>query len=185
VPAAAVLVAFCLIGAIVLATAGDGGGEKSDRAQRGESGAERPASGRKKGSEDTAAGESGGGGGAAAAPAAGSGQTGSGTGGTTQSQGQTGSSGSASPAALNDQGFRLMRAGQYDEAIPILQRAVNAYPSGSTDLTYAFALYNLGRSLRLAGRPKEAIPILERRLRIPNQTETVRQELEAARRAAG
>ena len=78
-----------------------------------------------------------------------------------------------------------MRAGRYDEAIPILQRAVNAYPEGSKELTYAFALYNLGRSLRLAGRPDEAVPILERRLQIPNQTETVRRELEAARRAAG
>ena len=78
-----------------------------------------------------------------------------------------------------------MSAGRYDEAIPLLQQAVNAYPQGSKDLTYAFALYNLGRSLRLAGRPSEAIPILERRLEIPNQTQTVKTELEAARRAAG
>ena len=49
------------------------------------------------------------------------------------------------------------------------------------DLEYAYALYNLGRSLRLAGRFDEAIPILERRLQIPNQTETVRRELAAAR----
>jgi tetratricopeptide (TPR) repeat protein len=92
---------------------------------------------------------------------------------------------SADPAALNDQGFALMNEGRYDEAIPILQQAVDSFPEGSTDLTYAFALYNLGRSLRLAGRPDEAIPILERRLEIPNQTSTVQSELDAARAAAG
>jgi tetratricopeptide (TPR) repeat protein len=78
-----------------------------------------------------------------------------------------------------------MKQGRYPDAVPILQRAVASFPSGTTDLTYAYALYNLGRSLRLAGRPREAIPILEKRLRIPNQTETVRKELDAARRDAG
>jgi len=78
-----------------------------------------------------------------------------------------------------------MGQGRYGEAIPLLQRAVAAYPEGSKELTYAFALYNLGKSLRLAGRPREAVPILERRLGIPNQRGTVRRELEAARRAAG
>jgi hypothetical protein len=37
----------------------------------------------------------------------------------------------------------------------------------------------------VAGRPQEAIPILERRLQIPDQTETVQRELDAARAAAG
>jgi serine/threonine-protein kinase len=89
------------------------------------------------------------------------------------------------PAELNDQGYALMRQERYDEAIPLLERAVAAYPEGSQELTYAYALYNLGRSLRLAGRPDEAIPILERRLEIPNQTETVQRELDAARAEAG
>jgi tetratricopeptide (TPR) repeat protein len=87
-------------------------------------------------------------------------------------------------AALNDQGFSLMNARRYDEAVPILQRAVAAFPGGSRDLTYAYALYNLGRSLRLAGRPQEAIPVLERRLRLRNQREVVARELAAARAAA-
>ena len=78
-----------------------------------------------------------------------------------------------------------MQAGRYDEAIPLLEQAVAQYPEGSQELTYAYALYNLGRSLRLAGRAEEAVPILERRLRIPNQTETVRSELAAARSQAG
>jgi hypothetical protein len=37
----------------------------------------------------------------------------------------------------------------------------------------------------MAGHPEEAIPILERRLQIPDQTETVQTELDAARAAAG
>jgi tetratricopeptide (TPR) repeat protein len=91
----------------------------------------------------------------------------------------------ASPAQLNDQGFALMNSGDYDRAIPVLERAVAAFPEGSTDLTLAYALYNLGRSLRLAGRPDEAIPILERRLEFNNQRGVVKRELKAARKAAG
>ena len=60
----------------------------------------------------------------------------------------------ASPAQLNDQGFALMNSGDYDRAIPVLERAVAAFPEGSTDITLAYALYNLGRSLRLAGRAR-------------------------------
>ena len=91
----------------------------------------------------------------------------------------------ASPADLNDQGFQLMNAGRYDEAIPVLQRAVAGFPEGSGDVTLAYALYNLGRSLRLAGRPDEAIPVLERRLQFKNQRGAVKRELAAARRDAG
>jgi serine/threonine-protein kinase len=90
-----------------------------------------------------------------------------------------------SPAELNDLGFSLSNQGRYEEAIPILQRAVDAYPAGSDELTYAFALFNLGHALRMAGRPEEAIPVLERRLEIPNQTGEVQRELEAAYAAAG
>ena len=78
-----------------------------------------------------------------------------------------------------------MRAGRYQQAIPLLRRAVASFPQGSTDLTYAYALYNLGRSLRLAGRPQEAIPLLERRLRFENQRDVVARELAASRRALG
>jgi eukaryotic-like serine/threonine-protein kinase len=93
--------------------------------------------------------------------------------------------GDPSGAQLNAQGFELMNAGRYEEAIPVLQRAVDSFPPGTGDLNYAYALFNLGRSLRLAGRPDEAIPILEQRLQIPNQRGTVEKELELARQEAG
>ncbi len=88
-----------------------------------------------------------------------------------------------SGAKLNDQGFELIQAGDYEGAVPLLQRAVDSFSAGTTDLTYAYALFNLGNALRLAGRPEEAIPILERRLEIPNQVGTVSRELAAARAA--
>jgi len=91
----------------------------------------------------------------------------------------------ASGAQLNDEGYALIQQGRYDEAVPLLQRAVAAFPKGTSDLDYAYALYNLGHALRLAGQPQEAVPILEQRLQIPNQVATVSQELAAARAEAG
>jgi serine/threonine-protein kinase len=94
-------------------------------------------------------------------------------------------SSSGDGAALNAEGFDLINQGRYAEAVPILRRAVDSYPEGSTDLDYAYALYNLGNALRLSGHPDEAIPILERRLEIPNQESTVAAELARARAEAG
>jgi hypothetical protein len=88
-------------------------------------------------------------------------------------------------ASLNEQGFAMIGAGEYEAAVPVLEEAVKAFPEGTEDLNYAYALFNLGNALRLSGRAEEAIPILEQRLEIPNQTEEVRQELEAARAEAG
>jgi serine/threonine-protein kinase len=88
-------------------------------------------------------------------------------------------------AALNEEGFALIQAGRHEEAVPVLEEAVRAFPSGAEDLNYAYALFNLGNALRLSGRADEAVPVLERRLEIPNQTGVVRRELEAARREAG
>ena len=103
---------------------------------------------------------------------------------TTTAPAPAGLSGSDLGAELNEQGYALIQTGDYDEAIPALQRAVDSFPEGTSDLTYAYALFNLGNALRLAGRPEEAIPILEQRLQIPNQVETVERELAAARAAA-
>lgn len=94
----------------------------------------------------------------------------------------SGSYDEARGAELNKQGFDLMSAARYDEAIPVLQEAVDSFPPGTGNVNYAYALFNLGKSLRLAGRPEEAIPVLEQRLKIQNQTETVQAELDRARR---
>ena len=105
---------------------------------------------------------------------------------TSDSEPQPAAEGSSeSGAALNEQGYAMIQAGEYEAAVPVLEEAVASYPEGSEDLGYAYALFNLGNALRLSGRPEEAIPILEQRLQIPNQTSTVEQELEAARAEAG
>ncbi len=91
----------------------------------------------------------------------------------------------AAGASLNEEGFALIQAGEYEAAVPKLEEAVAAFPAGTEDLDYAYALFNLGNALRLSGRPDEAIPVLERRLEIPNQEGEVRKELEAAVAEAG
>jgi len=88
-------------------------------------------------------------------------------------------------SSLNQEGFELIQAGRHEEAVPLLEEAVRAFPAGTDDLNYAYALFNLGNALRLSGRPEEAIPVLERRLEIPNQTDVVSRELAAAQSAAG
>ena len=93
--------------------------------------------------------------------------------------------GAAEGARLNRQGFRPAQPGQV-RARPsrCSTRSVEAFPPGTTDVQYAFALFNLGKALRLSGKPADAVPVLERRLQIPNQTSTVQKELDAARRDA-
>jgi tetratricopeptide (TPR) repeat protein len=93
--------------------------------------------------------------------------------------------GSARGSALNEQGFAMIQAGEYEAAVPVLEEAVSSFPGGTDEINYAYALFNLGNALRLSGRPEEAIPILERRLEIPNQEGEVRKELEAAYADAG
>jgi eukaryotic-like serine/threonine-protein kinase len=88
-------------------------------------------------------------------------------------------------SSLNQEGFELIQAGAYEEAVPVLEEAVRAFPADTEDVDYAYALFNLGNALRLAGRPDEAIPVLEQRLQIPNQTDVVRRELAAAESEAG
>ena len=101
-----------------------------------------------------------------------------------EEQSDTGTYDPARGAALNNEGFNLMNAGDYEGAVTKLQEAVDSFPPGTDDINYAYALFNLGKSLRLAGRPDEAIPILEQRLEIPNQTDAVKEELKLAKKDA-
>jgi serine/threonine-protein kinase len=91
----------------------------------------------------------------------------------------------AGGAALNEQGYALMRRGDFGGAVPILQKAVASWPEDSTDLNYAYALYNLGVSLNRSGHPDEAIPYLEKRLNWSNQRGIVKKELKLAQQNAG
>ncbi len=90
-----------------------------------------------------------------------------------------------SPSQLQAAGHQKLSAGRAADAIPDLQAAVDKCGASTVVDPCAYALYDLGHALRLAGRPADAIPVLERRLQIPNQQDTVRQELDLAKRQAG
>lgn len=67
-------------------------------------------------------------------------------------------------AALNDEAFALMQEGEWEEALPLLERAVPALQGTfSDDFRYeAYAEYNLGRTLAELGRCEEALAHLDR-----------------------
>jgi serine/threonine protein kinase len=100
---------------------------------------------------------------------------------------QTTPAGADAGRQLNDQGKALIDSGQAAQAIPILERAVAAFPpdARATDINYAYALFNLADAYFKAGQPEKAIPLLEQRLQIPNQRGVVKKELKDAQRAAG
>jgi len=77
----------------------------------------------------------------------------------------------------------LINQGKYADAIAIDKQIVAKGPS--TGLTYAYALFDLGHALRVSGHPDQAIPILKQRLKIDNQRDVVKAELEKAKAAAG
>ncbi|MFL5839104.1 MAG: tetratricopeptide repeat protein, partial [Thermoleophilaceae bacterium] len=89
---------------------------------------------------------------------------------------------SGDPAAMQAQAHSLIGQGNYDAAITLDKQVVEKGPS--TGLTYAYALYDLGHALRLAGRPQEAIPVLQQRMKIDNQRDIVKAELEQAKKEA-
>jgi len=92
----------------------------------------------------------------------------------------------ARASELNDQGYDLIVAEDFEGALPLLAESVSLYPEDSTDLGYAFALFNYAQALRETGDPAAAIPLLERRLSFSdNQVDVVEAELALARQLAG
>src|SRR3954471_8052822 len=100
---------------------------------------------------------------------------------TTPTQSTTTSAPAASgdPAQMQQQAHDLINQGQYDQAIALDKQVVAQGPG--TGLTYAYALYDLGHALRVSGHPDEAIPILQQRMKINNQRDVVKAELQQAR----
>jgi serine/threonine-protein kinase len=68
-------------------------------------------------------------------------------------------------AALNAEGFELMQAGHYEEALPILRRAVGAL-LGSKTLDEAYASYNLAFTRFALGSCNGVVGLLDRSERI-------------------
>ena len=94
----------------------------------------------------------------------------------------TASTSAKTPSQLNDEGHRLIQAGNPGGAVAPLQASVKGYQdAGKTgEIGYAFALFNLGQALNRSGNPEAAVAILRERLKIPNQTPRVQAELDDA-----
>jgi hypothetical protein len=89
---------------------------------------------------------------------------------------------------LQVQAFNLNNEGQYEQALPIAQAAVEKGCKGNAPVNpCGYALYELGRAQRGTGDPQSAIQTLEQRLeRYPDdQRSTVEAELRRARQDAG
>lgn len=82
---------------------------------------------------------------------------------------------------LNLQAYELIQQKNYQQAEPVLRRAVQSFPPGTTAVAYKYALYNLGHVLRRTGRAKEAIPFLEKCVQIDPQWSKAQSELATAR----
>ena len=80
---------------------------------------------------------------------------------TTASTGPAAPASSASGAALNDAGFERMRAGDYEGALPLLERAVSRL-AGSGSLAEAYASYNLAFTRFALGRCDGVLELVAR-----------------------
>jgi len=79
-------------------------------------------------------------------------------------------------------GSRYLEQHRYSEAIPALRSAVEAFPSGTRDLTYGLALYRLGYALRLTEQSDEAMQYLKQAQQFPWIRDQAAREMQAARR---
>ncbi len=89
------------------------------------------------------------------------------------------------PSALNDQGKLLNDQGEYADAVPILEQAVEGLRDSGDELTYNYALYNLGVAYLGNGQPEDAIKVLKERMKYDDQLDTVQATLNDAYEAAG
>ena len=85
----------------------------------------------------------------------------------------------ASPSELNDQGFALMQAGDYQGALPLLEQAV-AGLAGTGEITEAYASYNLAFTRLSIGNCDGVLDLLNR----SEQVQGERKEITRLRREA-
>jgi serine/threonine protein kinase len=85
------------------------------------------------------------------------------------------------PYAENNRAWEMMKQGQYSQALPLLQDAVQQL-SGRSDLGTAYANYNLGYTLMQLGRCSEAVSYLETSRAIQPSRKEVKDALKQARR---
>ena len=89
-----------------------------------------------------------------------------------------------SPSQLNDQGFRLMRAGRYEEALPLLEQSV-AGLAGSGALAEAYASYNLAFTRRALGQCEGVLELLDRSQQVQGERKEITRLRRETERSCG
>jgi Tfp pilus assembly protein PilF len=90
----------------------------------------------------------------------------------------------ADASDLNTRGYRLILAGSYSAALPLLQRAVVGLTDPANPVT-AYANFNLGQTLVRLGRCTDAMPYLQRALELEPESSQVHAAVAYARQCAG
>ena len=85
---------------------------------------------------------------------------------------------------LNTRGYRLMLAGRYSAALPLLQDAVVGLVDPSDPVT-AYANFNLGQTLVRLGRCADALPYLQRAAQLESTSREAQAALVYAQSCAG
>jgi eukaryotic-like serine/threonine-protein kinase len=86
------------------------------------------------------------------------------------------------PHTLNNQAWSLMQQGRYDEALPMLEKAVPLLAGvGPTDPAEGYANYNLGYTLLQLGRCSEGQPYLEHAQALEPDRKEVHKALDEAK----
>jgi len=86
---------------------------------------------------------------------------------------------SGNPISLNDQGYELMRAGDYESALPLLESSVSQL-AGSGSITEAYASYNLAFTRFQLGSCDGVTGLLDR----SEQVQGHRKEINSLRKQA-
>jgi hypothetical protein len=90
----------------------------------------------------------------------------------------------AGASNLNTRGYRLLLAGNYAAALPLLQRAVGGLSDPRNPVT-AYANFNLGQTLVRLGRCSEATPYLQRALQLEPNSQAAQAAVAYDQRCAG
>jgi hypothetical protein len=91
---------------------------------------------------------------------------------------------SASPAQLNDQGYALMQAGDFQGALPLLEQAV-AGLAGSGETAEAYASYNLAFTRLSLGSCDGVIELLNRSEQVQGERKEISRLRKQAERGCG
>ena len=88
------------------------------------------------------------------------------------------------PSELNDRGYELMRAGDYNNALPLLEQAV-AGLAGSGELAEAYASYNLAFTRLALGRCDGVLELLDRSAQVQGDRSEIKRLRKEAERGCG